>query len=1008
MSDINIQMQDSTGNNVYPQTKAKVVKIGTTDAETMLNELEARTETFIKTTEPTKDGLWIDTTDNEGSADSQLATQMKAYLDSKVNPLNAEVQTARGGETDLDTRLDKIDNLEVYGSEITTSNEVNNITVDTQKQLKVNMQGKTMYNYFGNDGDCEDGYRFGLYNATLLFDPNNKVFGNTGIKVTSTSATSSNVYLDYSNINKLDRTKYYAFSCYVKNGNFTNGLNVAVQITGSGLSWKSSGLITDTTKFTRVCIKLKPSDLTGATAILFTPINVGANTVGQYGWMDGLMLEEITSTQYNDSNFVPSPYVNGDTSVGDTLIRIKTKGKNLYNAIQGTTNNNSIVGFARGSTRISHKETLISVEPNTTYTISLSSPLLYVLYEYDKNYYGTTNPWSSSTITNLTFTTGANTYYIGLGFKINDTTTIYAEDYQIQLENGSVATDYEPYQESYVVLDQPLRSLPDGTKDEIKDGKLIKRVEKVTLDNTLFWQYSGTGTGYKVVSATNVVDFNCKTQPYALLKYGATKLCSNYVSPGGSIASEGAYVGSSGNGWVYLSLLSTDTGWGDSYTPTQAEIQAYFMGYVMRPQGQTGVLYNGTGTKEWVSYQTQKNGSWIVTSTLPTVTYDSYIPYKLYYKLPTLVISELPTQLVTYPNGSLILESDSRTWVRPQFSYKLLDNLKVNINDLEKGLSNTKRSVSSLPIVSNPNLLINGDFQVWQRGTSFTYGGTNTYSADRWVGASISAVTVSKLDYGGVRISNSTDFTLNSRFHQNIEVPRYLQGKTVTLTVRARSSIAGKVIGLGGMVYSNGFQPAGKQVSLSTSYDNYSLTLTLPYGADIFEIGIGLATSTAGVSSNVYWGLTAPTNFGVGYVDVEWMKLELGEKFTPFVSRSYTEELMMCKRYYQMLSRSTYYGTFGVGMVALTTMATILIPLPVPLRTTPTVLISSTATTENLSITVGGVKHIITSMYTDGNLITNNGISFNISTSDTLTVGSAATLAGGSTLTTFALDAEIY
>lgn len=33
---------------------------------------------------------------------------------------------------------------------------------------------------------------------------------------------------------------------------------------------------------------------------------------------------------------------------------------------------------------------------------------------------------------------------------------------------------------------------------------------------------------------------------------------------------------------------------------------------------------------------------------------------------------------------------------------------------------------------SNPNLLINGNFQVWQRGTSFE-SRTDIYSVDRWI-----------------------------------------------------------------------------------------------------------------------------------------------------------------------------------------------------------------------------------------------------------------------------------
>ena len=57
-----------------------------------------------------------------------------------------------------------------------------------------------------------------------------------------------------------------------------------------------------------------------------------------------------------------------------------------------------------------------------------------------------------------------------------------------QLERGTVATEYEPYKESSVIinLSEPLKSLPNGVKDEIRvsEGKLIKRVsDKYQLKN---------------------------------------------------------------------------------------------------------------------------------------------------------------------------------------------------------------------------------------------------------------------------------------------------------------------------------------------------------------------------------------------------------------------------------------------------------------------------------------------------------------------------------------------
>ena len=52
--------------------------------------------------------------------------------------------------------------------------------------------------------------------------------------------------------------------------------------------------------------------------------------------------------------------------------------------------------------------------------------------------------------------------------------------------------------------------------------------------------------------------------------------------------------------------------------------------------------------------------------------------------------------------------------------------------------------------ISNPNLLINGDFQIWQRGVSFGVIPANSYTADRWNnsgGSSLTEKTISGIKH---------------------------------------------------------------------------------------------------------------------------------------------------------------------------------------------------------------------------------------------------------------------
>lgn len=59
----------------------------------------------------------------------------------------------------------------------------------------------------------------------------------------------------------------------------------------------------------------------------------------------------------------------------------------------------------------------------------------------------------------------------------------------IQIEEGSQATLYEPYQESTTshILNEPLRRLPDNVRDEIIDNKLIRRVSERVFDGSENW-----------------------------------------------------------------------------------------------------------------------------------------------------------------------------------------------------------------------------------------------------------------------------------------------------------------------------------------------------------------------------------------------------------------------------------------------------------------------------------------------------------------------------------------
>lgn len=199
------------------------------------------------------------------------------------------------------------------------------------------------------------------------------------------------------------------------------------------------------------------------------------------------------------------------------------------------------------------------------------------------------------------------------------------------------------------------------------------------------------------------------------------------------------------------------------------------------------------------------------------------------------------------------------------------------ITALESGLADTDEKVATL---SNPNLLINGGFTVWQRGESFTVERTGysagQYTADRWrVWANADStggnITVTKADDGMHIEADGAGFA-TYRFEE-AEVKK-LSGKTVTLSQSVDGVVSSAV---------RSFPTTG------------ILNVALPVSGTI-----------------------------------NWIKLELGEEATPYVPKGYGEELLACMRYYQVTGNIFLPGYITVGGASCSYVP------PVPLRTTPT------------------------------------------------------------------------
>lgn len=201
------------------------------------------------------------------------------------------------------------------------------------------------------------------------------------------------------------------------------------------------------------------------------------------------------------------------------------------------------------------------------------------------------------------------------------------------------------------------------------------------------------------------------------------------------------------------------------------------------------------------------------------------------------------------------------------------------ITALEGSMADTEEKAAAL---SNPNLLINGGFAIWQRGESFTIPrtgyGAGKYTADRWrVWANLDStggnITVTKAA-DGMHVESDGAAFMSYRFEAaDVEA---LSGKTLTLSLSRNGAVSVIPVTLSGNAFS----------------------ITLLYGA--------------------------------GTTTINWIKLEVGEEATPYVPKGYGEELLACMRYYQVTGNIFLPGYITVGGASCSYVP------PVPLRTTPT------------------------------------------------------------------------
>ncbi len=310
--------------------------------------------------------------------------------------------------------------------------------------------------------------------------------------------------------------------------------------------------------------------------------------------------------------------------------------------------------------------------------------------------------------------------------------------------------------------------------------------------------------------------------------------------------------------------------------------------------------------------------------------------------------STVPAKLAVGSNGeTLVADSSASTGLRWQGNY-----------------------------AAGKNQVINGDFNIWQRGTSFTVA-SDTYTADRFLVAANGGQTMAftretftpgtapvagyegKFFYQYAVTAAGSGNTYN-QLKTRIEGARTLAGQTATVSFWAKGSASYNITSVGYQNFGTGGSPSSAvlawssgNLAVTTSWQRFSYTFTMP----------SVSGKTFGTAGNDYIELyiNMPTN-QTSTTGIWGVQLEAGNTATAFQTATGTlaGELAACQRYFSTSYQNgvavpTAGGSGGLGVMfsypanAAAGHKLGAIYYPVRMRANPTVTIYSyTSATSNV------------------------------------------------------------
>ena len=264
-------------------------------------------------------------------------------------------------------------------------------------------------------------------------------------------------------------------------------------------------------------------------------------------------------------------------------------------------------------------------------------------------------------------------------------------------------------------------------------------------------------------------------------------------------------------------------------------------------------------------------------------------------------------------------------------------NLREKITELDKpvGLhgneilkSNSLQETCAIVGSGRRNFVINGGFEIWQRGLTWNSFNSTRYTADRWLqyAAGSSTITVTRQQF----TAGQTEVPGNPRYYYRydntpdpntswlelfyrIEHVRRFSDVPVTLSFWMRASKAQSGEDEVRLTQNFGSSGSTKVSILSPRFDihtywkKYEFTFDLP--------SITGKTINANNFLEIHWLRVDNAVAADTYYDIAQVQLEYGRGATPFEERPYAEEFQLCERFYQLIgaigNASGDHGTSG-------------------------------------------------------------------------------------------------